>query len=156
MPPAKTIRTAARAVILHDDCLLLAKMKDAKGFYFILPGGGQRNGETLVETVRRECLEEVGARVQVKHLLYIREYIGRHHGFSPRHKFFHQLEHVFECAILNPDQLQTGSEPDNHQVGVEWVSLEEFAKARFYPAALQPFFRHPPFNFPQIYYGDCN
>ncbi|MFO7726156.1 MAG: NUDIX domain-containing protein, partial [Oceanipulchritudo sp.] len=97
MPSVTHIRSAARAIIICDGALLATKMRDHRGVYYILPGGGQLPGETLENTVRRECLEEVGIPVTVVRLLYVREYIGKNHNFSKRHAAFHQLEHVFLC-----------------------------------------------------------
>lgn len=152
----KFVRTAARAVIIHDERILLAKMHDHRGDYFILPGGGQLNGETLHQTVVRECAEEVGAVVSPTKLLYIREYIGRNHGFAPRHKDFHQLEHVFACTIHNPNDLHPSTELDKFQVGFTWLPLADLPNVRFYPEALKPFFNSNPIQFPALYFGDCN
>jgi 8-oxo-dGTP pyrophosphatase MutT (NUDIX family) len=53
------IRSAARAIIIKNDSVLLVQMKNDGGEFFILPGGGQLHGETLVQTVKRECMEEL-------------------------------------------------------------------------------------------------
>nr|WP_317851925.1 NUDIX domain-containing protein [Planococcus sp. 4-30] len=54
------IRNSAKAVILKDSKVLLTKNVDDEGFFYLFPGGGQDHGETLPETVKRECLEEIG------------------------------------------------------------------------------------------------
>lgn len=156
MPPVKQIRSAARAVIICDGKLLATKMRDGRGVYYILPGGGQQPGETLEQAVRRECLEEVGCRVQVDRLLYVREYIGRNHNFSKRHKAFHQIEHVFLCLVDDPTTACPGSETDNHQIGVSWLSIEALPNIRFYPEAIKEFFATGEAVFPTLYLGDCN
>lgn len=156
MAEIKSIRPAARAVIIHAGRLLAVKMRDARGIYYILPGGGQRPGETLLEAVRRECLEEVGVEVEVGRLLYVREYIGRNHRFSPHHAGFHQLEHVFLCQVKDPTQACEGCETDNHQVGVSWLALDALETIRFYPECLRPHLATGRLDFPQVYLGDCN
>jgi len=156
MPPVKHIRSAARAVIICDGCLLATKMRDQGGVYYILPGGGQLPGETMENTVIRECLEEVGVKVKVNRLLYVREYIGKNHNFSKRHAAFHQIEHVFQCEVEDPTKACPGSETDNHQIGVNWLSLEALPKIRFYPEAIKDCFTDKDFEFKNVYLGDCN
>ena len=152
----KPIRTAARAVIICDGKLLVTKMRDQRGVFYILPGGGQQPGETLEQTVVRECLEEVGLQVTVQRLLYVREYIGRNHNFSRRHAAFHQLEHVFECSVVNPELASPGQITDNFQVDVNWLALESLSQIRFYPEHLKPYFSIHGCKPPATYLGDCN
>ena len=156
MPATRQIRSAARAVIMCNGCLLATKMKDRHGVYYILPGGGQQPGETMEEALQRECLEEVGLRVNVKQLLYVREYIGKNHSFSKRHRAFHQIEHVFLCEVDDPRGACPGFETDNHQIGVNWLSLDAFANIRFYPESLKQYFKPDGVDFPSLYLGDCN
>ena len=156
MPPVKQIRSAARAVIICNGCLLATKMRDQRGVYYILPGGGQQPCETMEDAVKRECLEEVGLKVSVLQLLYVREYIGKNHTFSKRHKAFHQIEHVFLCEVDDPTGACPGSETDNHQIGVNWLSLEAFSNIRFYPESLKKYFGPDGVDFPSLYLGDCN
>ena len=152
----KHIRSAARAVIICNGCLLATKMKDKRGVYYILPGGGQQAGETMTDAVKRECLEEVGLHVKVKRLLYVREYIGKNHTFSKRHRAFHQIEHVFLCEVDDPTGACPGMGTDNHQIGVNWLSLEAFDNIRFYPESLKKYFSPDGFESPSLYLGDCN
>jgi len=156
MPAIRQIRSAARAVVICNGALLATKMRDKKGVYYILPGGGQLPGETLESAVKRECLEEVGLKVQVERLLYVREYIGKNHTFSKRHSAFHQIEHVFLCKVDDPSKACPGSETDNHQVGVSWLSLDALPNIRFYPEAIKKYFAGESVDFPEIYLGDCN
>jgi len=156
MPAIRQIRSAARAVVICNGALLATKMRDRKGVYYILPGGGQRPGETLESAVKRECLEEVGIKVHVDRLLYVREYIGKNHSFSKRHAAFHQLEHVFLCRVDDPSKACPGSEIDNHQVGVSWLSLEALPTIRFYPESIKQYFAADSVDFPVTYLGDCN
>ena len=53
-------RNSAKAVVINNGKLLVNRCHSRFGEYFTLPGGGQRTGEMLTETVRRELLEETG------------------------------------------------------------------------------------------------
>ena len=156
MIPQRFIRTAARAIVICDGRLLAVKMKDKRGIYYILPGGGQKHGETLHETLLRECKEEVGVEVKIGELLYTREYIGKNHDFNPRHKHFHQLEHVFRCEIDDPHAICRGNEMDNLQVGVAWLDLAHLDAVALYPKTVKEYFTKEGLAVPATYLGDCN
>lgn len=151
-----SIRTAARALILFEDRLLAIKMRDRSGVFYILPGGGQRHGETLQEALMRECLEEIDAHIQIGELLYVREYIGKNHEFRHHHRDFHQLEVVFRCFLSDPDAVAQGANADKKQVGVEWIHLDELDKKRFLPSTIKSFFNADDFTPKSIYLGDVN
>lgn len=150
------IRTAARALIINEGKLLAIKMRDHSGVFYILPGGGQHHGETLVEGLQRECLEEIGTEVEVGELLYVREYIGKNHEFRHAHRSFHQLESVFRCSLPNPDGIGPGTEHDKKQIGVEWIPLKQLDERRFLPDVIKPFFTANGFQPSCNYLGDVN
>lgn len=49
------------------------------GVYYALPGGAHEPNETLEETLRRECEEELGASMVELRLLSVREYVAANH-----------------------------------------------------------------------------
>jgi ADP-ribose pyrophosphatase YjhB (NUDIX family) len=131
-------------------------MRDKSGIFYILPGGGQRHGETLHEGLARECLEEIGTEVEVGELLYVREYIGKNHEFRKTHRAFHQVENVFRCRLPHPESIGPGSEHDKKQIGVEWIPLETLPTTRFLPEVIKPFFSKNTFEPNTPYLGDVN
>lgn len=59
-------------------------------------------------------------------LLHIREYIGKNHEFAEWDADIHQVEFYFACSLIDPEAtVFEGSNPDDHQVAVEWIALEE-------------------------------
>lgn len=150
------IRTAARALIILDQKVLAIKMRDRTGVFYILPGGGQRHGETLTQGLKRECLEEIGTEVEVGELLYVREYIGKNHEFRKSHHAFHQVENVFRCRLIDPGGIGPGTEHDKKQIGVEWIPLKDLPKFRFLPDVIKPFFTDTAFDSGTNYLGDVN
>ncbi len=60
-PPADLV-SSVRAIVFKDDRMLVIRYLD--GIY-ILPGGRVEDGETHVETLQRELLEEAGAEIRV-------------------------------------------------------------------------------------------
>jgi ADP-ribose pyrophosphatase YjhB (NUDIX family) len=157
MPPyPQTVRTAARAVVVRDGRLLAIAMRDAQGEFFILPGGGQRHGETLADTLRRETHEEIGVALEPGPVLYVREYIGKNHTFAAEHKHFHQVEVVFRCALPAGAEVQAGAERDRRQVGVAWLELAKLGDCRFFPSFLKQCVRGADLAVEPLYWGDLN
>ncbi len=150
------IRTAARALIILDQKVLSIKMCDKTGIFYILPGGGQRHGELLTDTLIRECLEEIGTNVEVGELAYVREYIGKNHEFNQMHHTFHQVENVFHCRLTKPQEIDFDTQSDKKQIGVEWIRLEDLPMRRFLPKTIKPFFKSGKFVTCRNYLGDIN
>ena len=50
----RTVRNAAKALIIKDDKMLAIKISDGKEEWYIMPGGGQDVEELLPEAVCRE------------------------------------------------------------------------------------------------------
>jgi 8-oxo-dGTP diphosphatase len=153
----KMIRTAAKAIIMKDGCLLAIKMQDSGEDFYVLPGGGQENGESLHANLRRECMEEIGVPVEIGSLLFVRDYIGSSHGYE-RHAGLHQVEFFFLCGIQADCSPKSGSFPDKNQTGIEWLPLNKLADCPLFPAAISELIiRHADgeTGLP-VYMGDVN
>lgn len=132
------IRNSAKAIIIVDGRILLTKNQDDEGYFYLFPGGGQEHGETLHKALVRECLEEVGQAVEIGELLHIREYIGKNHEHSSFDFNVHQVEYYFVCNLLNGIHKHgEPANPDSHQVGVEWVHMDDLIEYRIYPKELR-------------------
>ncbi|MEA3238227.1 MAG: NUDIX domain-containing protein, partial [Candidatus Bipolaricaulota bacterium] len=105
------IRNSAKAIIIEDDRILLTRNRNNAGEFYLLPGGGQRHGESLSEALVRECLEEIGVRVSVGNLLLVRDYISAHHEFASEDANAHQVEFMFRCRIP-AGEVHVGKTPD--------------------------------------------
>jgi len=135
IPP---IRNAARALILQGDKILLLR-KDGydTGERFALPGGGQDLGETLEQALIRECMEEIGTRVEIRDLVFVAD------AFKPRDTppggTRHLVEFLFACTVPDDYVPVNGHHPDKHQVEVVWSRLDELADMPLYPRSLAPY-----------------
>ncbi|MDR6720004.1 NUDIX domain-containing protein [Paenibacillus sp. 2003] len=151
----KPIRNSAKAVIVQDGRLLVIRLEDQYGTAYVFPGGGQEKGEELKDAVARECLEEIGQAVNVGELLHIREYIGKNHEFADWDADIHQVEFYFACSLIDPEAtVYEGSNPDDHQVAVEWIALEELSQIRLYPKTIGELLLKSDSS--SIYLGDLN
>ncbi|MEI5909354.1 NUDIX domain-containing protein [Bacillus spongiae] len=152
------IRNSAKAIIISEESVLLTKNQDDEGYFYLFPGGGQEHGETIHHTLKRECMEEVGKEVEIGELLHVREYIGKNHEHSSFDYIIHQVEYYFVCTLvneLNIDKLPTN--PDSHQVGIEWIPINELFQYRIYPKELRQYLiKYSNNEKSPVYLGDIN
>lgn len=150
----RPVRVSPKAVIIEDDRLLAVHMKGSKGIYYMFPGGGHKTGETLEDTLRRECIEEIGCNVELGPVLWIRDYLEKNHEFADIRPGFHQLEIMFECRLLGePDMNSTG---DTRQLGLAWIPLADIEEWPFWPKVLRTKLAAGVPNTSAEYLGDVN
>lgn len=84
------LRIAARAVVFDADknIALLHVQKDG---YYKLPGGGMEEGEDIRSTLIRECLEEIGCRVEIDEEI----------GMTVEYREQHNLKQESYCFIAH-------------------------------------------------------
>lgn len=132
-------RNSCKVIVMDSGRILFTMNRDDQGEFLMLPGGGQRFGETLVKAARRETMEETGLSVEVRSLLLVREYIGANHEFASVDGDAHQTEFLFEAVLVPGDP---GGEPavpsamDTWQTGVAWIRPEDLRDFRIYPSVL--------------------
>ena len=156
MAKKKKVRNSAKAVIIRDGKLLVILKRDQEGPYAVLPGGGQKWGETLPESLIRECQEEIGTSVKVRKLLFIREYRSDLHEFAAVNPDMHQVEFYFKCKVSKDYEPAQGHMPDNGQVEVCWVALDQLDAIQLYPRTICSVLTDLKRSFYPFYLGDCN
>lgn len=108
----------AGGIALHHGRLLLVASRYAnhREPLWNLPGGRQRRGELLCETVEREFLEETGLHAQARDLAYVSEsYDGD----------VHYINAAFVVALRAPGGQVRAAGGGDHVAAAEWVPLEE-------------------------------
>ncbi|MGV3003185.1 NUDIX domain-containing protein [Vibrio sp. E150_018] len=126
-------RIRAAGIIIKDEHVLLIKVKDFTGEYWIPPGGGLEACDMHTkDCVKRECLEEVGLEVQVGELLCVREFLETTANRYNAELFYHieQFEgqpHTDNLAGLNDEAFIQS---------VDWVSVKDLATIRTFPTDL--------------------
>ena len=86
-------RLATRALILHEDRLLLVNAyPGGRSDLWCAPGGGVEPGRSLPENLMREVMEETGLTVAVGLPAMINEFHDPKSGF-------HQVDLFFRCTI---------------------------------------------------------
>ncbi|HEY1063982.1 MAG TPA: NUDIX domain-containing protein [Candidatus Saccharimonadales bacterium] len=121
------MRSAARAIIIKDDALLVTHRNKFGMEYDILVGGGVDFGETLEQALYRELAEETGVQVTNPRLVFI-EHAGDPYG----------TQYVFVCDYVSgePALSQSSMEYAINAMGQnlyepKWLPLKDLPAAMF-------------------------
>ena len=152
--PNYPVRNSVKALIWKDGKLLAVRIAPKGKPFYVLPGGGQELAESFLETLHRECREELGAEVEIGELVLVREYIGRNHEFADTDYDYHQAEFMFDCKLLTPLGSLHEKNPDAaYQEGFFWVSPDD---PELFPHILAKCFDQNGNRICPLYIGDVN
>ena len=123
------VRLAARAVILHDDKLLLVNAFKGRDDLWCAPGGGAEPHQSLPENLAREVFEETGLTVDVGAPCLVNE-------FHDPNGTFHQVEMFFRCTLMAGTLDPAWQDPEKIVTHRRWVSRNELAALTVRPKSL--------------------
>ncbi|MEM6346659.1 MAG: NUDIX domain-containing protein [Bacteroidota bacterium] len=151
-----SVRTSTKAIIIEEGKILCSKFQSPRSgkIFYGLPGGGQDHGENLKDAIKRECYEEILAKVEVGDIVFVRDFIRQNHIEEPDDDDFHQVDFYFLCKLLNHGELGVGPVPDTKQIGVEWITINDLSVDIFFPAALIPYLQKNDLKSGPVYLGD--
>lgn len=129
------VRNSAKAIVVDEGRILLNRCTSRFGAYYALPGGGQNPGETLMDAVGRELLEETGYRVKPMRLSGVYERISQRRGDNDE-KLCHKIYFVFLCSLVSGKAGQP-TEHDRFQIGLEWVNIKDIPTSNLFPHAIR-------------------
>lgn len=152
----KFFKHSVKAIIIKDGKLLVESVDYGRGRYCKLPGGGQEWGETMQQTIIRECKEELNLDVTPLRLVLARDYIAKNHNQSYDLDCFHLAELMFECEVTDFTPLGNGSEPDSDAQKIKWIELDQLAASDFYPKAIIPYLQNIKDIKKTVVLGDVN
>jgi ADP-ribose pyrophosphatase YjhB (NUDIX family) len=116
-----------------------------------LPGGRQRPGELLEETVAREVLEETGLQVDVEGLAYVSESYDRD---------VHYLNATFIVVLTSrsyggacPEPSGRARDDTDHVVATQWVRIDDLAERIVVGVVREPLLAYLRGELPRQYAG---
>lgn len=116
------IRVSARAIVIHEDKILLNNF--GNGAYYNFPGGGIEKGETAPQAAVREVCEETGLTVNTKEFVFALEYEPNNADYL--YGDGHHISLFFRCELAGDSTLQTPSIPDVDEEDPSLVSSPEW------------------------------
>jgi 8-oxo-dGTP pyrophosphatase MutT (NUDIX family) len=141
MANKKRVRPLAICVFRHNDRILVNQGYDpVKDEYFYRPlGGGIEFGETSMDTVCRELMEEINVEVNSESLVYLGtvENIFTFNGIAG-----HEILLIYDGALKESgfyDQtVIVGKEANGEEIHAVWKRIDEFGdgKSILYPNGL--------------------
>ncbi len=73
--PDKKLKVRVGVIVVHEGKVLLAKQHVSQGQdFWIIPGGGLKEDEGLLDCARREIAEETGLQIEPVRLLYVGDF----------------------------------------------------------------------------------
>lgn len=145
-----------KAIIIKDNKLLVESCDYGRGCFCKLPGGGHQWGESMEQALVREVQEELGLKVALKRLLFVRDYIAKNHESKFDYPNFHQAELMFECEVEDFSTLGQGTELDTEGQEIKWIALDELQNSDFMPKAIIPYLYNLSDIKETIIMGDVN
>ena len=137
----KRVRPLAICVFRHNERILVAEGYDSvKDEYFYRPlGGGIEFGETSMETVCRELMEELNVEVDRQSLKYLGtvENIFHFNGI-PGHEIVLIYDGALKDSGLYDQTVIVGKEANEEEIRAVWMNIGEFGEGKsiLYPTGL--------------------
>ncbi len=122
-PFKRGIRIRVSGVLIRDNALLLVAHRKRGETYWLLPGGGVQYGESLVEALRREFMEELCVEVEVGRFLFACDSID---PFGKRH-----IMNVSFLSRYRDGEFAVGR--DHRVCDYGFFSRDEIPAMRIYP-----------------------
>lgn len=118
-------RIRVSGLLVRNGTLLLVSHKKKDDEYWLLPGGGVDPGETLVEALKREFLEETGIHVTPGKVLFLSDTVYPDGSKQVHHIFFEVTAEA--CELIKGEDIERA----------EFISVAECASLKFYPPVME-------------------
>ena len=125
----RPIRLATRAIIMHENRLLLVNAWKDRSDLWCAPGGGAESHSSLPDNLAREVMEETGLTVSVGDVCLINE-------FHDPNGSFHQTDIYFRCSITGGEISNTWVDPEGIVTQRKWATRAQMDTLQIKPDSL--------------------
>ncbi len=126
-PSNSSIHVLARALIIQGDSVLICKRNN---LYF-LPGGHVENGESVIQALEREFIEELGG---FQHSTPIHIGVCEHQFDFKNGAIQHEINHVFVTEVA----ANVVFESRESFLSFEKIKISDLSTIELLPAQLKP------------------
>ena len=123
-------RVRAVAIVTHDNKLLLICRINNGKEYFVFPGGGVENGESVEDAVIREVKEETSLEVNIERLVYKINYDD-----NTEHHFYLCSYISGEPALGDANERRDHSKENFYKS--KWYQIEKLPAMLIYPLEIR-------------------
>ncbi|WP_417505293.1 NUDIX domain-containing protein [Marinomonas gallaica] len=123
-------RIRAAGILIRHEAILLLRIEDETGEYWVPPGGGfEPEDVTSKGCLRREYFEEAGIETTIGELICVREFLECETNRYNIELYYHVTNYTGEPHLENLEGLNDESVIQ----AVEWVPFSELPQCRSYP-----------------------
>lgn len=131
MPSPNHIEIILRAVIVHDDKILVCKSNDQPPIYY-LPGGHLKMGEEMAQGLKREIREEVGA--EIKNLKFLEFFENR---FTHNNVYNHEINFLYQVDLKSKNPKSIKCQEDNFSI--IWLEISKLSTSELLPSCIKEY-----------------
>ncbi len=136
----KWFRYRAAAIIVEDNCVLLAGNETDDYFYSI--GGAVYMGENAEEAVKREVFEETGVKYEIDRLAVIHENFFCEKGGTLKNRDCHEIALYFIMKPRGTKELNSNSFTQGVRETMHWISIKDLDKYKAYPSFMKEYLQN--------------
>lgn len=129
----KRIRAVA-IIVNNGKVLLIHRIRHGKEYY-VFPGGGVENGETVKQAVLREVQEETSLEVKIEKLLY-------HHIYDDKtEQFFYLCRYISgEPKLGDGNEARDMEKSNDNFYDPIWYEIKALPQLLLYPLEIRDWF----------------
>lgn len=121
IPKEKLVfRPSVYGVIINDGKILMIRNKSNGKLFF--PGGGVNLGETLLNALKREVIEETGIEIEVEKFLHFKE---QFFYWDPGDEAYHSFNFFYICRPKTIELIDDDKVDDEEAEKPRWIDLKE-------------------------------